>query len=220
MIHLKLEYQDRRLYWTARASSPPTLLCVNREARLEALKQYDQPFHKGSMIPFLICRSGRSLEDLLVNWVDDLIYVDIPKNLHAIYGYWRPRLTFETLFYCLFTKSTVLEGRIRKLALNDTTLTWRHIGPRSRGPGKFIKWENEVFKQVQELVVVVTERYCNHSSLQVVLKDNNTSSEWKERIQAQFTAITERRQDWKGPVINTIRGRQLPMRKRIKKRKV
>jgi len=136
MIHIKLQHQDGKLHWTAKASRPLNSLSVNREARLEVLKQYDQPFNRDLMTPLLICKTDRRLESLHVNWVHDLVYIDIPESLEDAYILWQRKHNFERLFHSVFTTGAVSEGRIRKLAINGTTLTRGYIGAKSNGGGK------------------------------------------------------------------------------------
>jgi hypothetical protein len=219
MIHIKLQHQDGKLHWTAKASCSLNSLSVNREARSEALRQYDQSFNKDLMAPLLIRKTDRRLESLHVNWVHDLVYIDIPESLEDAYILWQQKHNFERLFHSVFTTGAVSEGRIRKLAINGTTLTRGYIGAKSNGSGKANKWEVEVFKQVQEIVIVVTKRFGGQSSLPFVAKDEKTGSSWKEKVEAKFAEIKKRRPDWKGPTITITSKRQLPMRKIGKKRK-
>jgi hypothetical protein len=219
MVHLKLQHEYGKLYWTAKASCPLNILSANREARLEGLRGYDQPFHKGFLIPLQACKGDRSFEDLHFHWIDDLVYLDIPKNLQNLYRYWQPTRTFEKLFNSLFTRKAVSEGRIRKFAINDSTLTWFYTEPKSRAPAKRTKWEAKIFDQVQELVLVATKKYRNRPYMPIIRKDDNTGSEWNEKIEEQFSAITERRPEWRGPII-TVASRRHPLPSKRMSRRV
>jgi hypothetical protein len=147
-----------------------------------------------------------------------LVYIDIPENLQGLYRYWQPTRTFEKLFNSLFTRKAVSEGRIRKFAINDSTLTWFYIEPKSRAPAKRTKWEAKAFNQVQELVLVDTKKYRNRPYMPIIRKDDNISSEWKEKVEEQFNTITERRLESKGPII-TVASRRHPLpSQRIKRR--
>jgi hypothetical protein len=217
-IHLKLQSQPGKLYWTVIASCPLNLLGVNREARSEILREYAQPFHQGFLIPLRTCKRGNSLKNLHFHWVDDILYVDIPENLEDLYLYWQRQLSFDTLFKSLFIKTATSKGRIQKFAINSTILPWFHVDRKSKAVVKSTKWETEGFKWVQEFIVVVTRRSSGHSTLPVRPQNDSTGSNWKKRIHDQFAAIKERRPDWKAPKV-TIMTKRLSPPKSIKKRK-
>jgi 2EXR family len=166
-IHLKLQYQHatRRLYWAVKASRPLSLLAINRESHSEVLKKYEHPFHKGFMIPLQPCKGSRSLDDLYFNWFNDMIDIEIPKCLESIYHYCQPCLTFKKLIHSFFTKSAVSKCRIHNLSIDDTVLALVFVAPSGSYRRKYKMWDDEVLEQVQELVVVVTERYGYRLSL-------------------------------------------------------